>query len=61
MQKQDRRYFKLTIGNDSMHEVGNDNEFRAVKLPHQKICQRVQCYHTATFIDKFGLLLMGNK
>ena len=29
--------FKLTIGNESLHQDSNDNGVRIVNLPHQKI------------------------
>jgi exonuclease III len=31
--------FKPTIGNQSLHEINNDNGVRIVNLTHKKICQ----------------------
>jgi hypothetical protein len=41
--------FKPTIGNESLHEVIDDNGDRVVNLSHLKISQlKVQCSHIAT-------------
>jgi hypothetical protein len=52
--------FKPTIGNESSHEIINDNGVRVVNLPHIKTSHLiVQCSHIATFINTIGSLQMG--
>jgi len=49
--------FKLTIGNEGLHQDSNDNGVRIVNLLHQKIwLLRAQCSHTETFISRPGPL-----
>jgi exonuclease III len=43
--------FKLTIGNESLHEIGNNNGVRIVNFATSKILlSKVRCSHTVTFI-----------
>jgi hypothetical protein len=49
--------FKPIIGNESLHEAGNDNRVRVVNFTTSKNL-RAQHSHTATFISVLGLLLM---
>jgi hypothetical protein len=54
--------FQPTIGNESLHEISNDNGVRIGNFPHRKILLskvRVQCSHIVTFINLLGHLLMG--
>jgi hypothetical protein len=53
--------FKPTIGNESLHEIINDNGIRVVNLITYKISQSiiVQCSHIATSINIHGRLQMG--
>jgi len=52
--------FKLTVGNESLHQDSNDNGVRIVNFPHQKIwLLRARCSRTETFISTPGPLLMG--
>jgi hypothetical protein len=38
--------FKPTIGNESLHEISNDNEVRLVNLPHLKTSEsKLRCSH----------------
>jgi hypothetical protein len=50
---------KSTIGNESLHEISNDNLVRVEILPHLKVSlSNVQCSHIATFINILGHLQM---
>jgi hypothetical protein len=52
--------FKPTIGNESLHEISNDNGVRLVNLPHLKTLEsKVRSSHIATSISILGLLQMG--
>jgi exonuclease III len=52
--------FKLTIGNESLQEISNDNGVRLVTLAHLKTSEsKVQCSHIVTFINILGCLQMG--
>jgi hypothetical protein len=53
--------FKLTIGNESLHEIRNDNGVRVVNFATSKkiSLSKVQCSHIATFINILGHLQMG--
>jgi hypothetical protein len=51
--------FKLTIGNESLHKISNDNGVRVVNFAHLKISQSKVRYHITTFINIIGHLLMG--
>jgi hypothetical protein len=50
--------FKLTIGNESLHEISNDNGVRLVNYATSKTSEsKVRCSHIATSIN-IGSLLM---
>ena len=52
--------FKLTNGNESLHQDSHDNGVRIVNLPHQEIwLLRARCSHTEICISTPGPLLMG--
>jgi hypothetical protein len=52
--------FKQTIGNESVHEISNDNGVIVVNLATTKISQsKVQCPYIATFINILECLRMG--
>jgi hypothetical protein len=52
--------FKPTIGNESLHEISNDNGVRLVNFPHLKTSEsKVRCSHIATSINILGRILMG--
>jgi hypothetical protein len=49
--------FKPTIGNESLHQIGNDNAVRIVNFATSKnLVAKVQCSHIATFINTPGPL-----
>jgi hypothetical protein len=50
---------KLTIGNESWHEISNDSRVRAVNMATSKnlTVKSVQCFLIATFINAPGTLL----
>jgi exonuclease III len=51
--------FKPTIGNESVHEISNDNGVRLVNLLHLKTSKsHVRCSHIATSINILGRLQM---
>jgi hypothetical protein len=50
--------FKPIIGNESLHEANNDNRVRVVNFVTLKNLSRAQHFHTMTFINTLGLLLM---
>jgi hypothetical protein len=50
--------FKPIIGNESLHEVSNDNGVRVVNFSTSKNLIRAQHSHTAIFINTPWLLLM---
>jgi hypothetical protein len=51
--------FKQIIGNESLHETCNDKSVRVVNFATLKnVIVRAQHFHTATFINTLGLLLM---
>jgi hypothetical protein len=50
--------FKPITGNESQHEVSNDNGARVVNFATSKNLSRAQHSHIATFINTLGLLLM---
>jgi hypothetical protein len=53
--------FKLTIGNESLHKISNDNGVRAVHFATSKnLTVKSTCSHIATFINILGCLQMGN-
>jgi len=52
--------FKLTVGNESLHQDNNDNGVRMVNFATSKnVVVRARCSHTETFISTPGPLLMG--
>jgi hypothetical protein len=52
--------FNPKAGGESLHEISNDNEVKAVNLPHPKIQEsKVQCSRIITFIKLLGHVLMG--
>jgi hypothetical protein len=51
--------FKPAIGNESLHEISNDNGFRAVNFATLKISQsNVRCSRILSFINLLGLFPM---
>jgi hypothetical protein len=54
--------FKPTIGNESIHEISNNNGVRVINFAILKILlSKVQCPHTVTFINLLGRLLMERR
>jgi hypothetical protein len=52
--------FRLTIGNESLHEMSNDGEVRVVNfLISKNLTVQIRCSHTVTFPNIIGCLLMG--
>jgi hypothetical protein len=51
--------FKPTIGNESFHEISNDNGVRVVNFATSKLIVKLQCSHIAAFINILGHLQMG--
>jgi hypothetical protein len=49
--------FKPTIGNDSLHEINNDDGVRVVKFATSKNLSKVRS-HIVTFINLVGHLLI---
>jgi hypothetical protein len=49
---------KPIIGNESLHEASNDNGVRVVNFATSKNLSRAQLFHTMTFVNTLGLLLM---
>jgi exonuclease III len=53
--------FKQTIGNESLHEISNDNGVRLVNFATSKTSEsKVRCSHIAISINILGRLHMGN-
>jgi exonuclease III len=53
---------KPTNGNDSLHQISNDNEVRVVNFARPKILKsKVRCSHIVTFINSLGHLLMERR
>jgi hypothetical protein len=50
--------FKSTIGNESLHEISDDNGVRIVNFITFKNLSKVQCSHIITLINLLGHLLM---
>jgi hypothetical protein len=50
--------FKPTVGNESLHEISNDNGVRVVNFVTSKNLSKAQCSHIITFINLLGHLLM---
>jgi hypothetical protein len=50
--------FKPTTGNESSHEISNDNGVRVVNFARSKNLSKVQCSHIIIFINLLGHLLM---
>jgi hypothetical protein len=54
--------FKSNIGNESLHEISNDNAVRVVNFATSKtLLSKVRCFHIVTFIKLLGRLLMGGR
>jgi hypothetical protein len=53
-------FSKPIIGNESPHEASNDNGVRVVNFATSKNLLRAQHFHTMTFINTLGLLLMAS-
>jgi hypothetical protein len=52
--------FKLTTGNESLHEISKDNGVRLVNFATSKNLRlKVRCFHIATSINIIGRLEMG--
>jgi hypothetical protein len=51
--------FKPTTGNDSVHEISNDNEVRVVNFATSRRLSRIQCSLIAPFINTLEIMLMG--
>jgi hypothetical protein len=52
--------FKPTIGNESLHEISNDNGVMLVNFATSKTSEsKVRCSHIATSINILGHLQMG--
>jgi exonuclease III len=49
--------FKLTIGNESLYEISNDNVVRVVNFATSKNLSKVQCSRIAEFINTPGSFL----
>jgi hypothetical protein len=50
--------FKQIIGNESLHEASNNNGVRVVNFATSKNLLRAHHFHSATFINTLGLLLI---
>jgi hypothetical protein len=46
--------FKPTTGNESSHEISNDNGAREVNSVTSKNLSKVKCYHFIIFINLLG-------
>jgi hypothetical protein len=53
--------FKPTTGNDSLHEISNDNGVRAVNFATVINLSKVLCSHIITFINLLESLLMERR
>jgi hypothetical protein len=53
--------FIPTVGNESLHVINNDNGGIVVKFATSKNLSRVKCFHIATLINTFGLILMAKQ
>jgi hypothetical protein len=49
--------FKLTIVNESLHEINDSNGVRVINFAMLKLLSRVQCFYISPFINV--LLMMG--
>jgi hypothetical protein len=49
--------FRSEIGNESLHQISNDNGVRVVNFSTSKNLSKVQCFHIITFINLLGLPL----
>jgi hypothetical protein len=50
--------FTQTIGNESLHEISNNNGVRSVNFTTSKNLSKVQCSHIVTFVNLLGHFLM---
>jgi hypothetical protein len=56
---EERRMFKLVIGNESLPKIGSDNGDRAVNFATSKnLMSSVQCSHITEFINTLVLMLI---
>jgi hypothetical protein len=54
--------FKSTIGNDSLHELSNNNGVRVYTLQHPRILlSEARCSHIVTFIKLLRHRLVGRR
>jgi hypothetical protein len=54
--------FKPTIGNESLHEISNDNGLRVVNFATSKtVLSKVRWFHIVTFIKILGRLVKGGR
>jgi hypothetical protein len=49
---------KPKIGNESLHEISNDNGIRVLNFATSKNVSKLQCSYFVAFINLFGRLLM---
>jgi hypothetical protein len=53
--------FKPRVGNESLHEISNDNGVTAVNFAMSKNLSKVRCSHIVTFINLLGRLLVRRR
>jgi hypothetical protein len=55
----EKRYSQITIQNESLHHISNDNWIRIINFATSKnLIFKSTIFHVATFINTLGLLLM---